>query len=127
VTFTCTATNSGGTAAQSITIKRDATKPAVTYAGNAGSYTPDQTVSIRCVASDNLSGIASSTCAAIAGPVYGFNIGSNTFAASATDNAGNGAVAAATFTVTASAGLSTQPRASLRQSCRGSARGRRRP
>ena len=85
-------------------VKRDATKPVVLYAGNAGSYTVDQTVAITCSASDNLSGVASSTCAPISGAAYGFLVGNNTYSATATDNAGNVGSATTTFTVNVTAG-----------------------
>jgi len=103
VTGTCTDT-AGNVATAAFALTYDATKPMVTYTGNAGTYTADQTVSITCGASDNLSGVASSTCKNIAGPAYTFNVGANSFSATATDNAGNvSATATATFTVTVNA------------------------
>jgi hypothetical protein len=100
----CSATSAGGTATQSVTIKRDATPPTVTYSGNAGSYAADQSVSITCSATDATAGIAASNCQSITGPAYSFNIGANSFSASASDNAGNNASASANFTVTATTG-----------------------
>lgn len=99
VTFTCSATSTGGTATESVTIKRDATVPVVTYSGNAGTYTVDQTVAITCAASDATSGIASHTCEDVSGAAYAFDLGANTRSASATDNAGNVDTASTTFTV----------------------------
>lgn len=63
VTFTCSATSSGGTASESVTIKRDATAPSVTPTvggtmGLGGWYTSDVLVSWSV--SDGTSGIASS-------------------------------------------------------------------
>ena len=77
--------------------------PTVTYTGNAGTYTILDTVSITCGASDSLSGVASSTCKAIAGPAYTFNVGANSYAATATDKAGNVGSGSTTFTVTVDA------------------------
>ena len=101
ITFTCTATAGNGKSATVTTAvaKRDATKPIVTYAGNAGSYTVDQTVAISCTPTDNLSGIATSTCAPIGGAAYTFAIGNNAFSATAQDNAGNVGGASTAFTV----------------------------
>jgi hypothetical protein len=99
-TFACTATSAGGTAAETVTIKRDATEPTIAYAGNAGTYTVDQTVAITCSASDDMSGVASSTCAPVSGAAYGFTIGANSVGATATDSAGNSSSASAAFTVT---------------------------
>jgi uncharacterized protein len=79
-------------------INIDRTAPTVTYTGNAGTYTVDQTIGITCSASDALSGLASNTCANIGGPAYAF-LGTNTYHASATDVAGNSTTATATFTV----------------------------
>lgn len=103
VTFTCSATSAGGSASQSVTIKRDATVPVVTYAGNAGTYEVDANVAITCAATDDLSGVASSTCANISGAAYTFALGNNSFSASATDNAGNQGSGSTAFTVTVSA------------------------
>lgn len=99
VTFTCVATSAGGATTDAVTIKLDKIAPVVTYAGNSGSYTVDQTVVITCTPSDNLSGVASSTCAALSGGAYAFQVGSNTFTATAIDNAGNVGTGATTFTV----------------------------
>ncbi|HEY6202932.1 MAG TPA: hypothetical protein VI056_07795 [Candidatus Limnocylindria bacterium] len=97
---TCSAVNGAGlSASQSVTVRIDMTKPLVTYSGNLGSYTVDQTLAIQCQASDALSGLASSTCLGIAGPAYGFALGANEFSASATDRAGNTATASTSFTV----------------------------
>jgi hypothetical protein len=77
----------------------DDESPIVTYSGNAGVYTIDQNVAIKCTASDNLSGVASSTCADITGPAYSFKLGTNTFSAEATDHAGNIGKSSTEFTV----------------------------
>lgn len=97
-TYTCSATSGGGTTTKSVTVKRDATVPTVTFGSHPASYTIDQTVTISCSATDNLSGIAS-TCAAIGGPASSFPIGSNTPSSSATDNAGNTGTGSSAFTV----------------------------
>jgi hypothetical protein len=105
-TFTCAITTGAGitSAPGMVTVKRDATKPVVTYAGNAESYTVDQPVAITCTPSDNLSGVASSTCAAITGGAYSFPSGANTYSATATDKAGNGGSATTAFTVNVTSG-----------------------
>jgi hypothetical protein len=72
----------------------------VSYAGNAGTYTVDQTISITCPAGDALSGLATTTCANISGPAYAF-LGTNTYHATATDVAGNSITTTATFSVSA--------------------------
>lgn len=104
VTFTCSATSAGGSASASVSVKRDATTPAITFSGNAGSYTVDQSVTIACSASDNLSGIASSACPGASGDAFSFGVGTTTLAATATDLAGNSYSASTSFTVTATAG-----------------------
>ena len=83
---------------------QDNTPPVVTYIGNAGSHTVDQVVAITCTPSDDLSGVASSTCAAINGGAHNFSVGANTFSATATDNAGNVGGATTTFMVTVTSG-----------------------
>jgi hypothetical protein len=82
-------------------LERDTTPPVVTYTGNAGSYTVDQTVAIHCAASDPSpgSGVASTTCADVNGPAYSFGLGSHTYSATAQDVAGNVGSGSTTFTV----------------------------
>lgn len=101
LSLSCSATSAGGSATQQMTINRDATPPVITFAGNAGSYFADQTVTIRCSASDAMSGLASSTCPSASGSAASFGLGSHTLAATAADHAGLTASASATFTVSA--------------------------
>jgi len=70
-------------------LRIDRTPPRVEYFGNLGEYGILDDVSIGCAAQDDLSGVASSTCADISGPGYLFAAGENTFSAQATDFAGN--------------------------------------
>jgi hypothetical protein len=84
--------------ARSLTVQLDKTSPTVTYTG-AATYGILDTVSITCTATDNLSGVASSTCQDVSGPAYNFDPGSNTFSATATDVAGNTGQASVGFTL----------------------------
>ncbi|HEY3109314.1 MAG TPA: nidogen-like domain-containing protein [Chloroflexota bacterium] len=95
------ATDAAGNAASATVtgISVDKTAPTVTYGGNAGSYTVDQTVSITCLAADALSGLASSSCRNVDGPAYSFPLGTNRVSATATDRAGNVGNGATSFTV----------------------------
>lgn len=96
----CSASNGAGlSASASVSVKRDATTPLVTYSGNLGSYTVDQSVSITCSATDAMSGVASSTCADVTGAAHTFDLGTNTRTASAIDRAGNTGSGSASFTV----------------------------
>jgi hypothetical protein len=79
----------------------DTTPPTIVFTGNAGAYGVLDTVVITCSASDEVSGIASSTCPDVNAPAYSFGPGPETLTASATDNAGNAATASTSFTVTA--------------------------
>jgi hypothetical protein len=108
-TFTCEATNAAGlTTTRSVTVTRDATLPVVAYAGNAGTYSIDQTVALTCSATDAGSGIVSTTCRNISAPAYTFGVGSHTFSASARDAAGNVGSASTSFSIRVSAsGLCT--------------------
>jgi|SRR5579871_79293 len=85
---------------------RDHPAPTVTYSGNAGTYTIDQTVMITCTAIDPApadggaaSGLASTTCQNVQGPAYTFTLSSNTVSATALDLAENMRTGTATFTV----------------------------
>jgi hypothetical protein len=93
-------------AAHTQVIRIDKTPPTVTYTGNAGTYSIDQTVAITCTAADPHnangtagSGLASTTCVNVNEPAYTFPLGSNALAASATDIAGNVGTGSTTFTV----------------------------
>jgi probable HAF family extracellular repeat protein len=99
-TRTCAATSGGGTATQSVTIKRDATAPVVSFAAHPASYSADQTVVFGCAASDVMSGLAS-TCAGVNVAASLLPLGPNTRTTSAIDRAGNTGSASTTFTVTA--------------------------
>jgi hypothetical protein len=104
-TYACTATNGAGlSAGQTVTVKRDATLPSIAFAGNQDSYTVAQSIAITCSASDAMSGLASNTCANVAGDAYTFGLGAHSLSASAADNAGNTSSASATFTVTVDGG-----------------------
>jgi WD40 repeat protein len=101
--YSCSATNAAGTADPvSVTLKRDATPPTITFTGNSGAYTVAQAVTITCSATDSISGVATSTCPAnsLAGvPAYTLALGKHTLSASATNNAGLTNTATASFTV----------------------------
>lgn len=102
LTATC-ADNAGNVGTASYTVKVDQTSPTVTYSGNDGTYSVDQTVDITCSASDALSLVASDTCANVSGPAYGFALGTNNLSATATDNAGNVGSGSTSFTVNVTA------------------------
>lgn len=88
VTFTCSATSAGGTASQSVTVKRDATAPTISAAlsGNLvnGWYNTD--VGVAWTVGDNLSGIAATDCTNNTVATDGNPISQT---CSATDQAGN--------------------------------------
>jgi hypothetical protein len=95
------ARNASSTTVSGVNIDR--TKPTIAFSGNAGIYGVDQTVAIGCAASDALSGIATTTCPAVASaPGYSFVTANATLvtrSASATDRAGNATTSATSFTV----------------------------
>jgi hypothetical protein len=103
ITFTCSATSGGGTASNSVTVKRDATPPAVSVTGVASgaTYPLGSVPTAGCATTDALSGVQTQAALSVTG---GNPSGSGTFTAScagALDNAGNaGATASATYTVT---------------------------
>jgi probable HAF family extracellular repeat protein len=98
--YSCSANNGAGlSTTKSVTVKRDATNPVITFSGNAGAYTVDQSVAISCSASDEMSGVARASCPSIAADAYTLTIGSNSLTGGAEDNAGNTAAATTTFTV----------------------------
>jgi hypothetical protein len=84
---------------RTLSLMIDKTPPTITFTGNAGTYTVDQTVDIKCTATDSLSGIASSTCPGASGAAYTFGLGAHELDATATDVAGNTGTGSTTFTV----------------------------
>lgn len=102
VALTCTATSAGGTSTESVTIKRDATAPMITWSNgplDGASYyygfVPDGPT---CGASDSPSGVTGAGCA-VSG--YGTAVGSHTMSAQATDLAGNQGTLNRSYTVLA--------------------------
>ncbi len=92
--------NAGNVGTASYKVNVDETPPVVGYTGNAGSYSVAQSVAISCSATDALSGVASDTCANIAGPAWSFGLGNHIFSATAIDKAGNVGSGSTSFTVT---------------------------
>ena len=82
VSFTCTATSAGGTASNSVTIKRDATAPEV-GCGSADGVWHATNVDIPCTASDATSGLLNADDAS-------FNLSTNVAAGEETANASTG-------------------------------------
>jgi hypothetical protein len=104
-TFNCAVTNGAGlTASATVTVMRDATRPVVSIAGNAGSYTVDQTLDITCTFFDATSGLASQTCNGASGAAYEAGVGSHAVSASAADRAGNTQSVSGTYTVNVTTG-----------------------
>ncbi len=95
VTFTCEATSAGGTGTQSVTVKRDATAPTLKPSVSPNPVLLNGTATAAPNASDALSGLASSSCA----PVTTSTVGPQSVSCTATDNAGNTASQAASYTV----------------------------
>ncbi|MGH7678563.1 MAG: hypothetical protein ACRENU_08870 [Gemmatimonadaceae bacterium] len=100
LTFTCSATNNAGlSSSNTVTVKRDATKPVVVVSEHADVYDIDEHISIQCSVSDAMSGILSHTCAALDADAYTLAVKNHTYSVQAVDNAGNVTVASARFTV----------------------------
>ncbi|MEZ4681470.1 MAG: hypothetical protein R2932_45385 [Caldilineaceae bacterium] len=69
VTFTCSATSSGGNSSESVTVKRDATVPVVVVTGvsDGASYTLGSVPTAACATSDATSGVATQATVSVAG------------------------------------------------------------
>jgi predicted extracellular nuclease len=99
VTRSATTTGGSTVTATIAGISIDKTAPTITFTG-ATTYTIDQNVSITCVISDSLSGLAAgSTCETASGPAYLLGVGAHTLHASGIDLAGNPASAIFTFSI----------------------------
>jgi hypothetical protein len=107
IPLTCSASSAGGASSQTVTIKRDAAAPTVTYSGNMATYPFTSIVNITCAATDPApgSGVASTTCQNITQPAYALGVGTHAFSAAATDNAGGIGSASTMFIVLPSPGL----------------------
>jgi hypothetical protein len=95
VAIACTATSSGGTASQSVVIKRDATAPALNPVVSPNPVFLQASASAVSNASDALSGLASESCE----PVNTATVGAKSVSCSATDQAGNTSSASANYQV----------------------------
>lgn len=93
-TVTCAATSGGGTTVESVTIKRDATKPTIALSVPA-TVLLNGVIAYSAVPSDATSGLASFNCNVPATS----SVGSKVIACTASDNAGNRQVESAGFNV----------------------------
>jgi hypothetical protein len=98
VTFTCSAASAGGTASESVTIKRDATDPTLSPTVSPNPVLLNGSATATANASDATtpgSGLASSSC----DPVDTTAVGSKSVTCYAEDNAGNTNTANASYSV----------------------------
>jgi soluble cytochrome b562 len=86
--------------AQTLEIKIDRSAPVVQITGES-SYTIDQTVTITCTATDDVSSVYGTPCAAplVQAKAYTLPVGQNTVSVTVEDMAGNQTTADHTFTV----------------------------
>jgi hypothetical protein len=94
-TLTCSATSEGGTASQSVIIKRDATKPTLSPSVSPNPVLLNGSATASPNANDALSGVASQSC----GAIDTSSVGTKTVSCTATDNAGNTDTASASYRV----------------------------
>lgn len=87
-------------AAKTAVVRIDTVKPVITFTG-AGAYTVDQRVTVRCTATDELSGVDGAPCANVLLDRFAYELplGATAVSASASDLAGNAATAGASVTV----------------------------
>jgi hypothetical protein len=110
--FTCSATSIGGTATESVTIKRDASAPQITVSAPAegAAYKLNQAVAASYSCSDQGSGVATCIGAVPVGtPIDTASVGAKTFAISAADAAGNVATESSGYLVQYSLAAFQQP------------------
>ena len=94
---TCSATSAGGTASESVTIRRDATPPTLAPMVEPNPVLVGGSATATANASDATSGIANQGC----GALDTSTAGTRSVTCTATDNAGNTATAIASYTVEA--------------------------
>jgi len=102
--FSCTVTDLAGneTAETTADFMIDQTIPTVTYSSYDGVYDVSDMINITCAAADAESGVASDSCADVVGDAWTFVLGSSTYSADATDNAGNAGSGSTSFDVSVS-------------------------
>jgi beta-glucosidase len=93
--LTCEATSSGGTASESVTIKRDASAPSLAPSVSPNPVPIGGTATVTSGAADALSGLFSQPCGALDTSTAGVK----SVTCTATDNADNSASASVTYTV----------------------------
>ncbi|MBD0382881.1 alginate lyase family protein [Paenibacillus sp. WST5] len=87
--------------AKALSVSVDLTAPSIVFDVVDGTeFAIDQPVKIGCEATDDLSGIATTTCELIKVPAYELGLGEHTFSASASDQAGHATNASITVIVT---------------------------
>ncbi|KRE46161.1 OmpL47-type beta-barrel domain-containing protein [Paenibacillus sp. Soil522] len=87
--------------AKSLSVSVDLTAPSIIFdVADGTEFTVDQLVAISCDATDELSGIARTTCELIKVTAYELGLGEHTFSASASDQAGHATNASITVIVT---------------------------
>ncbi len=101
-TYTCSATNSAGSASDSVVLKKDSVKPTVTITtpANGASYALKSTVDASYACSDATSGVA--TCSgtvADGAAIKTGSAGTKKFTVTSTDNAGNKTTQSVSYTV----------------------------
>jgi hypothetical protein len=93
----------GNSTTITVAAKIDTTPPTIDWEGAqdpSNPYTPDQTVSITCTATDDTSGVATNNgCQNVNAAASSFGIGSHTLSATVTDVAGNSSTQSVTFAV----------------------------
>lgn len=100
ITVVCSASNGAGLfSSNSITIKRDATNPVITFGEHEKVFDVDGRITIPCEVSDAMSGIASHTCALLDTDAYRLAVGNSNHTVRATDNAGNTVTASTSFSI----------------------------
>jgi hypothetical protein len=95
IMFTCTATSAGGTASQSVTVKRDTTTPSLAPSLTSNQIYIGSDATAEPNAADAMSGVAVASCGQLDTSVPG----SRTVQCVATDNAGNTATVSFAYTV----------------------------
>ena len=99
-TFTCSATSSGGTNSQSVTVKRDAIAPSLNLPANMSVANGPVAVSYFVSANDAMDPSPSVNCSPASGSV--FPVGTSTVSCTATDEAGHSTPGSFLVTVSAS-------------------------